>query len=52
MESEILKYVVEQSSGVIISLLLITRIEGKLDKLSNAISSMTDRFVHEITKKS
>ena len=37
MTQEILKYVLEQASGVVIALMLIMRIETKLDSLTSAI---------------
>ena len=37
MTQEIIKYILEQASGVVIALMLIIRIESKLDGLTDAI---------------
>lgn len=42
MTQEIIKYVLEQCSGVIIALLLIMRIETKLDDLTSAIMRLSE----------
>lgn len=42
MDQEIIKYVLEQCSGVIIALLLIIRIETKLDDLTSAIMRLSE----------
>ncbi|MDB6270876.1 YvrJ family protein, partial [Lactobacillus amylovorus] len=41
MTQEILKYVLEQASGVVIALMLIMRIETKLDSLTSAIMRLS-----------
>lgn len=42
MTQEIVKYIAEQASGVIIALVLIMRIETKLDGLTDAIMRLSD----------
>lgn len=42
MTQEIVKYVLEQASGVVIALMLIMRIESKLDGLTAAIMRLSD----------
>ena len=42
MTQEILKYVLEQASGVVIALMLIMRIETKLDSLTSAIMRLSE----------
>ena len=42
MTQEILKYVLEQASGVVIALMLIMRIETKLDSLTAAIMRLSE----------
>lgn len=39
---EIMKYVLEQASGVVIALMLIIRIESKLDGLTAAIMRLSE----------
>ena len=39
---EIVKYMLEQASGVVIALMLIWRIEAKLDGLTSAIMHLSD----------
>lgn len=39
---EIMKYVLEQASGVVIALMLIIRIESKLDGLTDAIMRLSE----------
>lgn len=39
---EIVKYVLEQASGVVIALMLIWRIETKLDGLTSVIMHLSD----------
>ncbi|MBC9709653.1 MAG: YvrJ family protein [Enterococcus sp.] len=41
MTQEIIKYVLEQASGVVIALMLIMRIESKLDSLTAAIMRLS-----------
>lgn len=41
MTQEILKYILEQASGVVIALVLIMRIETKLDSLTAAIMQLS-----------
>lgn len=47
MAQELIKYVLEQASGVVIALLLIVRIEGKLDNLTNAIIRLSENRKNE-----
>ena len=42
MSQEIIKYVLEQASGVVIALMLILRIESKLDGLTAAIMHLSE----------
>ncbi|QNQ82921.1 YvrJ family protein (plasmid) [Lactobacillus sp. PV037] len=42
MTQEIMKYVLEQASGVVIALMLIIRIESKLDGLTAAIMRLSE----------
>lgn len=42
MTQEILKYILEQTGGVIIALMLIMRIETKLDGLTAAIMRLSE----------
>ena len=42
MTQEILKYILEQTGGVIIALMLIVRIETKLDGLTAAIMRLSE----------
>lgn len=41
MTSEVIRYLAEQTSGVVIALVLIIRIEGKLDSLVASINRLT-----------
>lgn len=41
LTNEIFKYLAEQTSGVVIALVLIIRIEGKLDSLVASINRLT-----------
>lgn len=41
MTQELMKYVLEQASGVVIALVLIVRIEAKLDGLTAAIMQLS-----------
>ncbi|HIX36230.1 MAG TPA: YvrJ family protein [Candidatus Limosilactobacillus merdigallinarum] len=42
MSNEIIRYIAEQSGGLLIAVILIMRVEGKLDTLNNEISRLTD----------
>lgn len=42
MDGEFLKYVLDQAGGVLIALLLILRIETKLDGLTNAVVQLSE----------
>ncbi|AZN76616.1 YvrJ family protein [Lactobacillus acidophilus] len=42
MTQEIIKYVLEQASGVVIALVLLIRVESKLDSLTSAIVHLSD----------
>ncbi|MDO5007450.1 MAG: YvrJ family protein [Lactobacillus johnsonii] len=42
MTQEIIKYVLEQASGVVIALVLLIHIESKLDSLTSAIMHLSD----------
>lgn len=50
MDSEIIKYMLEQSSGVIISLVLITRVESKLDNLVKSLNDLAKTIISEKVK--
>lgn len=41
---ELFKYALEQASGVVIALMLIWRIETKLDGLTNAVIKLSETF--------
>lgn len=47
MNSEIIKYVAEQTGGVVIALFLIMRIEVKLDDLTGAIVRLTEEVIKQ-----
>lgn len=42
LSNEIIRYIAEQSGGLLIAVILIMRVEGKLDTLNNEISRLTD----------
>ena len=42
MTQEIIRYILEQASGVVIALVLIVRIESKLDSLTSAIMRLSE----------
>lgn len=45
MTNELIRYVLEQSSGVVISLLLITRVEAKLDAVAESMHELAQTIV-------
>ena len=51
MSNEIIQYLVNQSSGVVISLVLIWRIESKLDSINASITALTKQLVERIKTK-
>lgn len=48
MTSEVIRYLAEQTSGVVIALVLIIRIEGKLDNLVASINRLTQSVNGEV----
>ncbi|MFV0812527.1 YvrJ family protein [Lactobacillus gasseri] len=42
MTQEIIRYILEQASGVVIAFVLIVRIESKLDSLTSAIMRLSE----------
>ncbi|WP_350342286.1 YvrJ family protein (plasmid) [Limosilactobacillus fermentum] len=50
MENEILKYLAEQASGVVIAIFLILRVETKLDDLTGAIIRLTESLTKEVAR--
>jgi hypothetical protein len=42
LSNEIIRYIAEQSGGLLIAVILIMRVEGKLDTLNNEISRLAD----------
>lgn len=42
LNNDIFKYALEQCSGIVIALVLIVRIESKLDNMSNALIRLTE----------
>ena len=48
MTSEVIRYLAEQTSGVVIALVLIIRIEGKLDSLVASINRLTQSVNGEV----
>ncbi|WP_375663880.1 hypothetical protein [Bartonella sp. CL63NXGY] len=52
MDNELIKYVLEQSGALLIALLLIMRVEAKLDGLTGEISRLTDTITaHALSMK-
>ncbi|MBC9703598.1 MAG: YvrJ family protein [Enterococcus sp.] len=55
MDNELIRYILEQSGALLIALLLIMRVEVKLDGLTGEISRLTDTItahVLSLTKNS
>lgn len=48
MSSELIKYVAEQSGGVLIAIILINHVESKLDLLTNEITRLIDTLSAQI----
>lgn len=42
MSNEIIRYIAEQSGGLLIAVILIMRVESKLDSLTSELSRLTD----------
>lgn len=42
MDSELFRYIAEQSGGVLIAIILINHVENKLDSLTREVSRLTD----------
>ena len=48
MTNEFVRYLMDQTSGVVISLVLIWRIEGKLDNINNSITDLAQKLVDKL----
>lgn len=48
MSNEIIKYVLEQSGGLLIAVILILRMEAKLDSLTGEITRLTDTLTSHL----
>lgn len=48
LSNEIIKYVAEQSGGLLIAVILIMRVEAKLDTLTGEISRLTDTLTRHL----
>lgn len=48
MESEILKYALEQCGGVLIAVILIIRVERRLDKLTETLDSFRNALTEAL----
>lgn len=42
MTNELIKYLIEQSSGIVIALILILRVDRRMDKLTSSINHLTE----------
>lgn len=51
MEDTLISYLLEQCSGLIIAVILIFKIEGKLDTLTESINNLSQVLIKEISKK-
>lgn len=52
MSNEIIRYIAEQSGGLLIAVILIIRIEGKLDSLTSELSRLTDTMTRYLLTSS
>ncbi len=48
MNNDIIRYVLEQSGGLLIAVILIVRMEAKLDGLTNEITRLTDTLTRHL----
>ena len=48
MSNELLRYVAEQAGGLLIAIILIMRIETKLDSLTGEIARLTDSLTGQL----
>lgn len=48
MSNELVRYVAEQAGGLLIAIILIMRIETKLDSLTGEISRLTDSLTGQV----
>lgn len=48
MSNELIRYVAEQAGGLLIAIILIMRIETKLDSLTGEISRLTDSLTGQV----
>jgi len=50
MEKDLLQYVLDQASGILIALLLIVRVEKRLDQLVKSFEEFTARVINEMRR--
>lgn len=48
MNNDIIQYVLEQSGGLLIAVILIVRMEAKLDSLTSEITRLTDTLTRHL----
>ncbi|MFR0612643.1 YvrJ family protein [Limosilactobacillus balticus] len=48
MNNDIIRYVLEQSGGLLIAVILIVRMEAKLDGLTSEITRLTDTLTRHL----